>query len=182
MAFFQTSLVSFNLLPTLSFHLPLRFSPYHFPISPFICHCLLLSLSKFSGWSSLGRGCWGSRPLASSGVYKVLPLSNQDTLGEVETQCSKTDAPCQRVTEVKAGDKLGRGTHTSQHPAFNDLYRTTVAWGVSKLNKRKFPSYRDATLSPDYLSKVQETWVHHCVEEGWARRHECITVWRRDGP
>lgn len=70
--------------------------------------------------------------------------------------------------EVKAGDELARGTHASQHSAFNDPYGTTAAWGVPKLNKRRLPSCPDTTLSPDYLSKAQETGAHHGVEEGCA--------------
>lgn len=89
-------------------------------------------------------------------------------MGEVGTQGSKPDAPCQTMTEVKAGNELGRGTHASPHSAFNDPCGTTAAWGVPKLNTRRLPSCPDTTLSPDHLSKTRETGVHHGVEEGCA--------------
>lgn len=74
------------------------------------------------------------------------------------TRGFETDAPCQRVMEVKAGDELGRGTHASQHSDFNDLYRTNAACSVSKLNKGNFShTQKQLFLSPDCLSKVQET-------------------------
>lgn len=66
-------------------------------------------------------------------------LSCQEALGEVGTRGSETDALCQPVMEVKGGDELGRGTHASQLSDFNDLYRTTAACSVSKLNKGNFP-------------------------------------------
>lgn len=162
---FQSSSLLFNLL-TLSFRFP-HLPPPSVSLFPLhsICHSLFLAIAKFSDWWSLGRSCWGNSSLASllvSTVTCCLPY------GEVGTQGSKPDAPCQTVTEVKAGDELGKGTHASPHSAFNDPCGTTAAWGVPKLNTRRLLSCPDTTLSPDHLSKTRETGVHHGVEEGCA--------------